>query len=91
MKLKKQNNKVAIIMGSQSDHPVMKECEKILKILKVKYQVLIVSAHRTPKRMFKFAETAENFHKKAKSRMRIRFSYITLFQKHQIRSRASRP
>ena len=59
MKIKKQNNKVAIIMGSQSDHTIMKECKKILKILKVKYQVLIVSAHRTPKRMFDFAENAE--------------------------------
>ena len=59
MKLNKQNNKVAIIMGSQSDYPIMKDCEKILKILKIKYQVLIVSAHRTPKRMFEFAETAE--------------------------------
>ena len=58
MKLNKQNNKVAIIMGSQSDYPVMKDCEKILKILKVKYQSLIVSAHRTPKRMFEFAENA---------------------------------
>ena len=46
-------------MGSQSDYSVMKDCEKILKILKVKYQTLIVSAHRTPKRMFNFAETAE--------------------------------
>ena len=46
-------------MGSQSDHPVMKDCEKILRVLKVKYKVLIVSAHRTPKRMFQFAETAE--------------------------------
>jgi len=46
-------------MGSQSDYSVMKECEKILKILKVKFQVLIVSAHRTPQRMFKFAESAE--------------------------------
>ena len=46
-------------MGSQSDYSVMKESEKILKILKVKLQVLIVSAHRTPKRMFQFAETAE--------------------------------
>ena len=46
-------------MGSQSDYSVMKESEKILKILKVKFQVLIVSAHRTPKRMFQFAETAE--------------------------------
>ena len=46
-------------MGSQSDYSVMKDCENILKLLKVKYQTLIVSAHRTPKRMFKFAETAE--------------------------------
>ena len=46
-------------MGSQSDHSIMKDCEKILKILKVKFQVLIVSAHRTPKRMFDFAESAE--------------------------------
>ena len=60
MKIKKlNNNKVAIIMGSQSDYSVMKDCEKILKLLKVKYQTLIVSAHRTPKRMFQFAETAE--------------------------------
>ena len=46
-------------MGSQSDYSIMKDCEKILKILKVKYQTLIVSAHRTPNRMFQFAETAE--------------------------------
>ena len=46
-------------MGSQSDYSVMKESEKILKILKVKFQVLIVSAHRTPQRMFQFAEKAE--------------------------------
>ena len=45
-------------MGSQSDHSIMKECEKILKILKINYQVLIVSAHRTPKRMFEFADNA---------------------------------
>ena len=60
MKTKKQNNnKVAIIMGSQSDYSVMKECEKILKLLKVNYQTFIVSAHRTPKRMFQFAEKAK--------------------------------
>ena len=53
------NNKVAIIMGSQSDYSVMKDCEKILKLLKVRFQTLIISAHRTPKRMFQFAETAE--------------------------------
>ena len=46
-------------MGSQSDYSIMKDSEKILKILKIKHQVQIVSAHRTPKRMFEFAETAE--------------------------------
>ena len=45
-------------MGSQSDHSIMKECSKILTILKINYQVLIVSAHRTPKRMFQFADNA---------------------------------
>ena len=59
MKLNNKKDKVAIIMGSQSDYPVMRDCEKSLKILKVKHQVLIVSAHRTPKRMFQFAEEAE--------------------------------
>ena len=59
MKLKKLNNKVAIIIGSQSDYPVMRDCEKILKTLKIKYQVLIVSAHRTPKRLYDFSQTAE--------------------------------
>tara|TARA_S200000501_G_scaffold325305_1_gene323073 strand:- start:1795 stop:2283 length:489 start_codon:yes stop_codon:yes gene_type:complete len=59
VKLNNKKDKVAIIMGSQSDYPVMRDCEKILKILKVKHQVLIVSAHRTPKRMFQFAEEAE--------------------------------
>tara|TARA_A100001015_G_scaffold279320_1_gene340390 strand:+ start:1405 stop:1893 length:489 start_codon:yes stop_codon:yes gene_type:complete len=58
VKPEKKNIKVAIIMGSQSDHSIMRECEKILKILKVKFQVLIVSAHRTPKRMFEFADNA---------------------------------
>ena len=45
-------------MGSQSDYPVMKDAEKILKLLKINYEVLTVSAHRTPKRMFEFAENA---------------------------------
>ena len=59
MKPNKKNKKVAIIMGSQSDYYIMKDCEKILKILKIKYKVFIVSAHRTPKRMFEFAENVE--------------------------------
>ena len=45
-------------MGSQSDYPIMKDAEKILKLLKINYEVLTVSAHRTPKRMFEFAENA---------------------------------
>ena len=60
MKFNKQNNKVAIIMGSQSDYSTMKQCEKILKILKIKFETKIISAHRTPNRMFEFAKMAEN-------------------------------
>jgi len=52
------NKKVAIVMGSQSDYAVMKKCEEILSILKIKYETKIISAHRTPDRMFTFAKTA---------------------------------
>ena len=45
-------------MGSQSDYIIMKKCEEILKILKIKYETKIISAHRTPDRMFEFAKTA---------------------------------
>ena len=51
-------NKVAIIMGSKSDYPVMKECEQILKKFGIKHDVLIVRAHRTPERLYKFAKNA---------------------------------
>ncbi len=47
-------------MGSQSDYSTMKLCEKVLKILKIKYETNIISAHRTPDRMFRFAKLAEN-------------------------------
>ena len=53
-------HKVAIVMGSKSDYATMKNCEKILKLLKVKFETKIVSAHRTPERMFKFAKSAED-------------------------------
>ncbi|MBC8302849.1 MAG: 5-(carboxyamino)imidazole ribonucleotide mutase [Pelagibacterales bacterium] len=56
---KKKNHKVAIIMGSQSDYSTMQYCKKVLKILKIKHEIKIVSAHRTPDRMYKFAKTAE--------------------------------
>ena len=59
MKNKKINHKVAIVMGSQSDYSTMKFCEKVLKILKIRFKTYILSAHRTPGRMFKFAKSAE--------------------------------
>ena len=46
-------------MGSQSDYSTMKYCIKVLKILKIKHETKIVSAHRTPDRMYKFAKNAE--------------------------------
>ena len=59
MKNNKNNHKVSIIMGSQSDYSTMKNCEKVFKILKIKFETKIISAHRTPKRMFEYARTAE--------------------------------
>ena len=59
MPSKKKNHKVAIIMGSQSDYSTMQYCKKVLKILKIKHEIKIISAHRTPDRMYKFAKTAE--------------------------------
>ena len=46
-------------MGSQSDYSTMKYTVKVLKILKIKYETKIVSAHRTPNRMYDFAKKAE--------------------------------
>ena len=46
-------------MGSQSDYSTMKYCEKVLKTLKIKFEKKIISAHRTPKRMFEYAKNAE--------------------------------
>ena len=59
MKSIESKHKVSIVMGSKSDYPTMKLCEDILKKLKVKFETKIVSAHRTPDRMFKFAKLAE--------------------------------
>ena len=59
MKIQKTKSNVSIIMGSQSDYSTMKHCESILKKLKIKYTTNIVSAHRTPKRMYEFANNAE--------------------------------
>ena len=59
MKNRKNNQKVAIVMGSQSDYSTMQFCKKVLKVLKIKFETKIVSAHRTPDRMYQFARMAE--------------------------------
>ena len=56
---KNKKLKVSIVMGSQSDYKVMKLCEKTLKSLGVKFETKIISAHRTPKRMYEYALNAE--------------------------------
>ena len=53
-----KNLKVSIVMGSQSDYKTMKLAEKILKTLGIKFETKIISAHRTPKRMYEYATTA---------------------------------
>ncbi|RQD77285.1 MAG: 5-(carboxyamino)imidazole ribonucleotide mutase, partial [Halanaerobium sp. MSAO_Bac5] len=52
-------SKVAIIMGSDSDLPVMKEAAEILDEFEVNYELTVVSAHRTPERLYNYAENAE--------------------------------
>ncbi|MDB9922600.1 5-(carboxyamino)imidazole ribonucleotide mutase [Candidatus Pelagibacter sp.] len=51
--------KVSIVMGSQSDYKTMQLAEKILKKIGVSFETKIISAHRTPKRMFEYANSAE--------------------------------
>ena len=46
-------------MGSQSDFKTMKFCKQVLNILKINYEIKVVSAHRTPDRMYQFARNAE--------------------------------
>ncbi len=56
---RKKNLKVSIVMGSQSDFKIMKLTKEILNKLGVPLETKIVSAHRTPIRMYKFASEAE--------------------------------
>ena len=51
--------KVSIVMGSQSDYKTMNLAEKILKKIGVSFETRIISAHRTPKRMYDYASSAE--------------------------------
>ena len=56
---KNKLNKVSIVMGSQSDYKTMIFCQNILKKLNIKFETKIISAHRTPERMYEFAINAE--------------------------------
>ena len=50
---------VGIIMGSDSDLPVMSEAAKVLDSFGIEYELTIVSAHRTPDKMYEYASTAQ--------------------------------
>ena len=50
---------VGIIMGSQSDLPIMEQAADFLKNLDIPYELTVVSAHRTPERMFDYAQKAK--------------------------------
>jgi len=51
---------VGIIMGSDSDLPIMKEAARILNEFEISYEVKIVSAHRTPVELFEYSQTTES-------------------------------
>src|ERR1700758_2890411 len=52
--------KIGIIMGSKSDLNVMQDAADVLKELGVPYEITVVSAHRTPERMFSYAKSADD-------------------------------
>ena len=53
-----ENPKVGIIMGSQSDWPTMRHAAQVLEALGIAFETRIVSAHRTPKRLYEYAAGA---------------------------------
>ena len=54
-----KSNKISIVMGSQSDFKTMKLCQKVLKLLNIKFETKIISAHRTPNRLYEYAKNVE--------------------------------
>ena len=55
-----KTKKISIVMGSQSDFKTMIFCQKVLKSLEIKYETKIISAHRTPDKMYNYAKNAES-------------------------------
>jgi phosphoribosylcarboxyaminoimidazole (NCAIR) mutase len=58
--MNQESAQVGIIMGSKSDLPIMQEAANLLKELGVRFEITVVSAHRTPERMFQYAKTASD-------------------------------
>ena len=58
--MKLSNPKISIVMGSQSDWSTLKHTSTVLKELKISHEKKIVSAHRTPKRLYEYAEQAHD-------------------------------
>ena len=56
--MKLSNPKISIVMGSQSDWSTLKNTSTVLKKLKISHEKKIVSAHRTPKRLYEYSEQA---------------------------------
>ena len=56
--MKNSSPKIGIVMGSDSDFPIMKNAVEIIKSFDIEYEVTIVSAHRTPERLFEYAKNA---------------------------------
>ncbi|MDA9769099.1 5-(carboxyamino)imidazole ribonucleotide mutase [Candidatus Pelagibacter sp.] len=56
---KNKSKMISIVMGSQSDFKTMIFCQKVLKKLNIKFETKIISAHRTPERMYQYAKNAE--------------------------------
>ena len=54
-----KSKKISIVMGSQSDFKTMVFCQNVLKKLGIKFETKIISAHRTPERMYEYAKNAE--------------------------------
>ena len=57
--IKAKPNKVSVVMGSQSDFKTMKLCLNVLRLLNIKFETKIISAHRTPNRMYEYAKNVE--------------------------------
>ena len=76
----KKNVAVALVMGSQSDWDTMKLASEILNDFKVSYETKIISAHRTPERLFSYAKTAKKRGIKANKNLAAIFYSSTIDQ-----------